>query len=97
MEEKLNQNEFLESMRKILVRILNVEKITIPINFETKLVDGVGEDGIDLSSIDYVSFLIDIENKYDIVYDFDIQIYTLGDIYNYIQEYKMKESRVENE
>lgn len=52
------------------------------------MVHGVGVNGIDLSSIDYVRLLVDVEEEYDVIYDFNTMIYTVGDIYDYINEFK---------
>lgn len=96
MTNILEVKPFLNSMSDILAEILYMETMDIPITLETKLVNGVGTDGMDLSSIDYVDFLARVEYEYNIVYDFNVTIHTIGDIYGYIKEYKAKASTEED-
>ena len=95
MEYILDVSSFLENITQILRKVLYNDIISIPITLDTELVNGVGSNNLDMSSIDYVDFLAIVEKEYDFVYDFDSQIYTVGDIYNYIISYKKKKSGVE--
>lgn len=95
MSEQLDLMIFLENMNSILANVLNVDKLSIPITLETKLINGVSTNGLDLSSIDYIDFIAIIETEYDIIYSFDTQIYTISDAYNFIKAYKEKESSIE--
>lgn len=91
MERQLELDKFLEKMRSILKIVLCVKELNVDITLETNLVNGVGIDCLTLSSIDYVDFLVLVEKEYDITYNFDTMIYTLKDVYDYIQEYRMRE------
>lgn len=64
--------------------------MNFPLTFDTSLVSGVGMNTLNLSSIDYVDFLVCVETAYNIIYDFDIALYTIGDIYNYIVVYNCR-------
>ena len=93
MAEQLDVKLFLEKVSSILGQILQGgNELEVPITLETSLVNGVGINDIDLSSIDYVRLLVIIEEEYDIIYDFMTVVYTVGDIYDYINNYKKKES-----
>lgn len=88
---QIEVTSFLEKMREILSKVLCEECLEIPISLDTYLINGVGMNGLDLSSIDYVDFLVSVENEYDIIYDFSARIYTVGDIYNYISSYMARQ------
>lgn len=93
MAEQLDVKLFLEKVSSILGQILQGgNELEVPITLETSLVNGVGINDIDLSSIDYVRLLVIIEEEYDIIYDLTTVVYTVGDIYDYINNYKKKES-----
>ena len=78
---------FLEIVNQLILETLQIESIGIPITLNTDLVSGVGRDTIDLSSIDYVDFIIKIEKEFDIIFDFNTKIYTVGDLYDYIMSF----------
>ena len=82
--QQLNTIPFLENMSSILAKVLCVEKLDVPVTLKTRLINGVGDNDIELSSIDYVQFLVRVEEEYGIICDFETQIYTIGDVYNYI-------------
>ena len=88
MDEINNKEEFLTIIEELLTRTLEIPKLDTKVTMNTKLVDSVGDNSIGLSSIDYVDFLVMVETKFDVVYDFDVTFYTVSDIYNYILEYK---------
>lgn len=87
MNKMPTEEEFLKKTKELLARAISVDELNIPIDLETDLVNGVGENSLPLSSIDYVDFLVMVETEYDIVYDFDTTIYTLGDLYRYVCNY----------
>ncbi len=88
MAEQLDVKLFLEKVSSILGQILQGgNELEVPITLETSLVNGVG-----INDIDYVRLLVIIEEEYDIIYDFTTVVYTVGDIYDYINNYKKKES-----
>lgn len=84
---------FLENMSSILAKILCVDKFDVPVTLKTRLVNGVGENDLELASIDYVQFLVRVEEEYGIICDFETQIYTIEDVYNYINNYCEAEGR----
>lgn len=89
--------ELLE-IRKILMQILEVKECDYDkyiVNEETYLVNKTGENEINLSSIDYVRFLVEIEEKYDIFYDFNEEIVTIGDVLKYIKKNKKWRREIE--
>ncbi len=88
MDHQMELVTFLENIGTILAKVLCVAQEDICVTLETKLVNGVGEGDIDLASIDYVDFLMCIEEEYNIVYDFDTKIQTIGDVYEYIQNFR---------
>ena len=87
----MNKENFIEDIKEILAKVINSNEYNGIISFDTNLVDGIGTNSIPLSSIDYVKFLTYIEEKYDIIYDFETVIRTIGDIHNYIYITKEKE------
>lgn len=89
MNTILNTDEFLQKMKELLARAISVDELNMSIDLETNLVNGVGKNCLPLSSIDYVDFLVMVETEYDIVYDFDTTIYTIGDLYHYICNYRV--------
>ena len=93
MDRQLDVISFLENMNSILAKILCTDKLDVPVTLETRLVNGVGVNDIELASIDYVDFLVCVEEKYNIVYDFETQIHTIGDVYNYIENCYAAEGR----
>lgn len=78
----------LKKLEKILSRIMEEEELKSPISEETILISEDRTNGIILSSIDYVEFLVDVEKEFDIVYDFDVVFHTIGDLLEYIRKYK---------
>jgi len=90
MLEIVSVDQFLSDIKEILQKILFFEKLDFSISLDTILVGGLGPESLDLSSIDYVDFLAAVEKKYCFVYDFDVQIRTVGDIYKYIQTHDDK-------
>lgn len=83
-----NVEKFLEIVTQLLLETLQIEKTNIPITLKTDLVSGIGMDSLSLSSIDYVDFIIKIEEEFDITFDFNTVIYSVGDLYNYIKAYQ---------
>lgn len=91
MNINVNKDEFINDMSKMIANVLCMNSIDMNITFDTKLVNGIGDNDIELSSIDYVEFLVNIENKYNIEFDFNVKIYTIGDVYNYLISYLNRE------
>lgn len=78
---------FIEKVSLILNKVLEDGK-TPRITPDTKLVNGVGQNDFDLSSIDYVDFIVLLEKEFDFVFYFDINLNTIGDFYSYILNQK---------
>ena len=78
---------FLEKVKNILSDILEVDFADVPLTMDTSIVDMFAEDSLSLSSIDYVRFLINIEDQFNVVFRFEDRMVTLGDIYRYINNY----------
>jgi len=95
MDYQINESTFLERITALLSKFVGRQRLPSSITFETILIEGVGENGVDLSSIDYVDFLTRVEDDFDIAFDFETMIYTIGDIYHYIHSYKEREYRNE--
>lgn len=91
MSAGLDKQAFLKNIESLLQDVLAIDTLNIPITLGTQLVNGVGENRIDLSSIDYVFFLVAVEDFYNITFDFDAKVFTVNDVYSYIVEYKEKE------
>lgn len=73
--------------RKILADVLEIAEDEISLDVDTRLVGGLVANGIELSSIDYVEFMVKIEEEFNIVYEFDTQINTVSDLISYINHY----------
>lgn len=88
MKDYLELETFLDSMKSILMKVLMMEDLGIPVTRKTDLISGVGVNDLALSSIDYVAFMVEVEIEYNIIYDFDVRIHTIGDVYDYIVAYR---------
>lgn len=86
----LDKSSFLRNIETLLLQTLEVVCLTSPLGFDTRLVSGVGVQSLGLSSIDYVDFLVSVEDYYDVIFDFDTMLYTIDDIYNYVYSYNQK-------
>lgn len=58
----------------------------IEITMETNLEFGDGPS-LDMTSLDIVRFIIDLENKYDIIIDVEDRYYTIGDVVRGVSGY----------
>lgn len=96
MNNELDLNQFLAKATELLNQILD-DDIGFVLTRGTNLISEIGDKSVDLSSIDYVDFLVAIENEYNIVYDFDAKIETVGDMYHYIMKYRDKHKDDKNE
>lgn len=87
MSKEFELESFLKKISELLATTLCVDELNMEIDLATDLVNGVGNNSLPLSSIDYVEFLVMVETEYDVVYDFETTVYTIGDLYNYIVNY----------
>ena len=90
MMDYLEKSVFLKNMESILKNTLGEDTLSVQIDMNTNLVNGIGTNCLNLSSIDYVYFIVDVENLYDMAFDFDAQVFTLNDVYEYIKNYKIQ-------
>ena len=74
--EKLSQEFFLKSIEDILKEILGITELWVNLTMDTSLVFGVGENSLDLASIDFVDLIVKVENEYNVTFEFDAAIYT---------------------
>ncbi len=80
--------DFLIDIESILKKIFEVDNLWMPITLNTHLGYGVGTDSLDLSSIDFVELIVRVEELYDITFEFDIEINTIQDLYDYLLDSK---------
>jgi acyl carrier protein len=78
----------IERLEKILYKVLEKEKNNEHISEKTRLISNGEMSDTELSSIDYIEFLVEVEKEFDIVYDFDKVFYTVGDLLKYISDYE---------
>lgn len=88
----VDTSEFLQKTSLVLSKVLCMEELGFDITMNTKLVNGVGQNDFDLSSIDYADFIILMEEEFDFEFDFFVQIHTVGEMYSYI--FSKEESKV---
>ncbi len=86
LNESISITDFLKRTSLILGKVLCIEDLDVNISLDTKLVNGVGQNDFDLSSIDYADFIVLMETEFDFEFDFFVQIKTIGDMYNYLFE-----------
>lgn len=80
----ISVDEFLITVESILKKIFEIDSLWIPLSLDTSLGYGVGTESLDLSSIDFVELIVQIEELFDITFEFDIEVSTIQDLYNYI-------------
>lgn len=72
----------LADIKEILVK----DYPDIEINMETFLEFGEGSY-LDMSSLEIVQFIVNLEEKYDIIIDIDDRYYTIGDVVRGVIKY----------
>ena len=65
------------------------------INMDTFLEFGSGSF-LDMSSLDIVEFIVDLETKYDIIIDIEDRYYTVGDAVRGVEKYLREKEDLEN-
>lgn len=80
----LSADRFLETIENILKEVLGLTELWNKLTMDTLLVYGVGQDSLDLSSIDFVQLIVKVEDQYNITFEFDVTINSLQDLYNYV-------------
>lgn len=77
-----DEKTILEDIRKML----HPYYPSVDINAETFLEYGDGSH-LDMSSLEIIQFIVMIEEKYDIIIDFEDRFYTIGDTVRAIMSY----------
>ena len=73
-----------EEIKRALAQVTEREIDEIEIDENTELISGSDDNYLSMSSIDYVEFLVTMEDMLDIVFDFSARIETVGDLISYI-------------
>lgn len=68
---------------KKIISCLKVEYKTVSIDEETAL-EYSGENSLDMSSMDIIDFIIQIEEEFCMIVDISTRFETIGDVVNYI-------------
>ena len=76
--------------------MLSQEHSTVEITMDTYLEFGEGSY-LDMSSIEIVEFIVILEEKYDIIIDFEDRYYTIGDVVRGVVSYLKKKANPEME
>lgn len=76
--------------------MLSQEYSTVEITMDTYLEFGEGSY-LDMSSIEIVEFIVILEEKYDIIIDFEDRYYTIGDVVRGVVSYLKKKANPEME
>ena len=85
-------------IKEILCEVLQMDKQELNsynIDENTCLIYELGEQGLPLSSYDYVSFITELEREFNILYDFEKPIETIGDAIELIAKSKKWEGEYE--
>lgn len=88
----INENAILNDVREMLFK----EYPTTQISMETFLEYGDGSY-LDMTSIEIVQFIVDVEKKYDIIIDIEDRYYTIGDVVHGVAAYLKEKAESEAE
>lgn len=89
---QFNEEIILNDVREMLSQ----EYPTVEITMDTYLEFGEGSY-LDMSSIEIVEFIVILEEKYDIIIDFEDRYYTIGDVVRGVVSYLKKKANPEME
>lgn len=78
-------------MLKPILSVIVENDLTIDIDSSSHLIGKYEENDIGLSSIEYVELIVMVEEKFNIIFDFETQLVTVGDLFNYINNYEPEE------
>lgn len=84
----MNDDVILEKIEDALHKVLEVESLDVDIRDDINLVGGISFGNLGLSSIDYVEFIILMEDEFNIVFDFDVRINSISEMVDYIKNEK---------
>lgn len=82
----LEDNNILERLEKVLISILNIEHIQI--EKAMHIGNQLGENCLALSSLEYVQFILAIEEEFNVVIDYEVDMITIGNLVDYIRLYE---------
>ena len=80
----MTRDESLIELKDIIICQQNQH---IDIDENTRLGDVVGINCITLSSLEYVELIVEIENRFNVIVDFDVDLFVIKDIIDYIIHY----------
>lgn len=80
----MTRDEILIELKDIIICQQNQH---IDIDENTRLGDVVGINCITLSSLEYVELIVEIENRFNVIVDFDVDLFVIKDIIDYIIHY----------
>lgn len=79
----MERENILKIVEKIFREVIGDDKIII--TEDTVISGSIGEDILMISSIDFVQAIVEIEEYFNIVIDFDFPIKTVADVINVVQ------------
>lgn len=95
----MNSEEVFHEIKNIIKEVSNRESLGITEDFEitrdTVLIGHVGESQLKISSIDYIEIIVKIEEQFDIEFDFEVKLMTVGDWIDFVSFKSNK--KIENE
>lgn len=91
MSYEICLDQFIETIKVYLAASFGIKPEHLSVSMESNLIQGFNDEQYCLSSIDYVELLAYMEEKYDVIFDFDTEIYTVEDLYSYIISSKQNE------
>lgn len=71
-------------IKKALADVMEMNPAEIKIDENTMLIGGLEINSLGISSMDFVEFLVRIEEIFGIVFDFKVRINTIGELISYI-------------
>lgn len=79
----MNKDEILVELEKIFKKITRNDDLSI--TEKTTIGGSIGKDILQISSINFVEAIIEIEESFNIIIDFDMPLDSIGDIVNLIE------------
>lgn len=78
----MTKEEVFNRLENIFTEVMDDD--TIHLKETTIISGGIGDDILPISSIDFVQVVVEAEEEFGIIIDFDIPIETVGDFINII-------------
>ena len=79
----MNSQNILHELNELVKK--QFPEVDFDVNLQTKLT-GEKENSLDLSSLDIVTLIVNIEERFDIIIDFDKVYVTMEDIVNDVEK-----------